>query len=120
MIKKILNAKLHRVKVTGTACDYEGSITIGEDALRESGIKPFESVLVANTNNGIRFETYVMKGKSGEIIINGAAARLATVGDKLIILSFVWIDDKDYYDHAPVAVLFDDDNRIKKVLKIKL
>ena len=120
MIKKILSAKLHRVKVTGTACDYEGSITIGEDVLKASGIKPFESVLVANTNNGLRFETYVMKGKSGEIIINGAAARLAAVGDKLIILSFVWMEDTAYYDHSPMAILFDEDNKIKKVLKIKL
>ena len=120
MIKKILNAKLHRVKVTGTACDYEGSITIGEDALKESGIKPFESVLVANTNNGHRFETYVMKGKSGEIIVNGAAARLAAIGDKLIILSFVWLEETNYYDHSPIALLFDDNNKVKKILKIKL
>jgi aspartate 1-decarboxylase len=120
MIKKILNAKLHRVKVTATACDYEGSITIGEDVLKASGIKPFESVLVANTNNGQRFETYVMKGKSGEIIVNGAAARLAAIGDKLIILSFVWIEDNTYYDHSPMAILFDEDNKIKKILKIKL
>lgn len=120
MIKKILNAKLHRVKVTGTACDYEGSITIGKDALEASGIKPFESVLVANTNNGERFETYVMEGRSGEIIVNGAAARLAAMGDKLIVLSFVWIEDSSYYDHAPMAILFDEDNKIKKTLKIKL
>jgi len=120
MIKKILNAKLHRVKVTGTACDYEGSITIGKDALEASDIKPYESVLVANANNGQRFETYVMEGKSGEIIVNGAAARLASVGDRLIILSFAWIEEKDYQNHTPIAILFDDDNKIKKVLKIKL
>lgn len=120
MLKKILSAKLHRVKVTGTACDYEGSITIGQDALEASGIKPFESVLVANTNNGERFETYVMQGKSGEIIVNGAAARLAAVGDKLIILSFVWLDEDKYKEHKPIAVLFDNDNKIKKVLHIKL
>jgi aspartate 1-decarboxylase len=120
MMRKILNAKLHRVKVTGTACDYEGSITIGEDVLEASGIKPFESVLVANTNNGERFETYVMEGKSGEIIVNGAAARLAAIGDKLIVLSFVWIEEKNYYDHSPVAILFDDNNKIRNILKIKL
>jgi len=114
MIKKILSAKLHRVKVTGTACDYEGSITIGKDALEASKIKPYESVLVANTNNGERFETYVMEGKSGEIIVNGAAARLASVGDRLIILSFVWMEDSNYQDYSPVAVLFDNDNKIKK------
>jgi aspartate 1-decarboxylase len=120
MIIKVLNAKLHRVKVTGTACDYEGSITIGKDALDVSMIKPFESVLVANMNNGERFETYVMEGKSGEIIVNGAAARLAAVGDSLIILSFVWIEESKYKDHSPIAVLFDSDNKIKKVLNIKL
>lgn len=120
MIKKILNAKLHRVKVTGTACDYEGSISIGKDALDASGIKPFESVLVANTNNGKRFETYVMEGKIGEIVVNGAAARLAAMGDKLIILSFAWMEENKYADHCPVALLFDENNRIKKVLKIKL
>jgi aspartate 1-decarboxylase len=120
MIKKILSAKLHRVRVTGTACDYEGSITIGKDALQASNIKPFESVLVANTNNGERFETYVMEGQNGEIIVNGAAARLASIGDKLIILSFVWMDEDKYKEHIPIAVLFDNDNKIKKVLKIKL
>ena len=120
MIKKILNAKLHRVKVTGTACDYEGSITIGKDALEASKIKPYESVLVANANNGQRFETYVMEGKPGEIIVNGAAARLASVGDILIVLSFVWMEEKDYLSHSPIAVLFDSENKIKKVLNIKL
>jgi aspartate 1-decarboxylase len=117
---KILSSKLHRVKVTGTACDYEGSITIGKDALDASRIKPFESVLVANMNNGERFETYVMEGKSGEIIVNGAAARLAAVGDSLIILSFVWIEESKYQDHSPIAVLFDEDNKIKKIVKINL
>lgn len=117
---KILNSKLHRVKVTGTACDYEGSITIGKDALEASKIKPYESVLVANANNGQRFETYVMEGKTGEIIVNGAAARLASVGDRLIILSFVWIEEKDYRHHYPLTVLFDSDNKIKKITNIKL
>jgi aspartate 1-decarboxylase len=116
MIKKMLNAKLHRVKVTGTACDYEGSITIGQDALEASKIKPFESVLVANTNNGERFETYVMEGKTGEIVVNGAAARLAAVGDRLIILSFVWIDEEESKRHSPISVLFDSDNRIVKTI----
>lgn len=119
-MKKILSAKLHRVKVTGTACDYEGSITIGKDALEASKIRPYESVLVANANNGERFETYVMEGKTGEIIVNGAAARLASVGDRLIIISFVWIEEKDYYNHSPVTVLFDNDNKIKKITNIQL
>jgi aspartate 1-decarboxylase len=116
MIKKMLNVKLHRVKVTGTACDYEGSITIGKDALEASKIKPFESVLVANTNNGERFETYVMEGKTGEIIVNGAAARLAAVGDRLIILSFVWMKEDKCESHSPSSILFDSDNRIVKII----
>ena len=85
----MLKSKIHRARVTGLNLDYEGSITIDRKIMEEADILPYEQVQVLNINNGARFVTYAIKGEpdSGEICLNGAAARLGVEGDTIIILS---------------------------------
>ena len=90
MYVEILKSKIHRVTVTDANLNYIGSITIDEDLINAANILPNEKVFIVNNNNGARFETYVIKGKkgSGEICLNGAAARLVQPGDIIIILAY--------------------------------
>src|SRR5438270_630554 len=91
MLLKLLKSKIHQAIVTQTDLDYHGSITIDADLMRASGLVPNEAVLVADCENGNRFETYVIVGEKGSGIIgvNGAAARLTQVGHRVIVMSFV-------------------------------
>jgi aspartate 1-decarboxylase len=106
----MLRGKIHRATVTETRLDYEGSITIDVELLEKAGIWVGERVTIANVNNGARFETYVFEGEkgSGIIALNGAAARLASVGDKIIIMGYELTDEPI---HAK-AVLVDEKNHI--------
>ncbi len=88
----MLRSKIHRATVTETRLDYEGSITIDGRLMDLAGILPGEKVLVADVNNGNRFETYTIRGNDGEICINGAAARLCKKGDLVIIMGFELAD----------------------------
>jgi aspartate 1-decarboxylase len=118
MLRKILRAKIHRATITEADPDYVGSITIDRDLMDAANLVAGECVLVADIENGSRFETYVMEGGrgSGVICINGAAARLVNVGDKVIIMAFGYVESADAGDaNAPVA-LVDESNRITKVL----
>ena len=109
MLLEVLKSKIHRAKVTGADLNYSGSITINEVWMHQADLVEFEKVHVLNINNGERFETYVIKGEkhSSEIILNGAAARKVQVGDLIIILSYTWIDKKDYDQHKPVIIIAD-------------
>ena len=90
MLIKVLKSKIHRAAVTDANINYVGSITIASDLMEGAGLAEYEQVLVANINNGTRHETYVQVGQagSGVICLNGAAARLASIGDRVIIMSF--------------------------------
>ena len=113
-MRKILRAKIHRASVTEADLDYVGSITI-DPALSEAvDIVAGECVLVANLASGARFETYVLAGErgSGTICINGAAARLVRVGDKVIIMAFAYVDRAEADQLRPLVVLVDDKNRL--------
>ena len=110
----MLRSKIHRATVTETRLDYEGSITIDSDLIDAVGIWPGEKVLVADVNNGSRLETYVIAGEkgSGIIALNGAAAHLCSLGDKVIIMAFELTDE-------PIrsrVVRVDGDNRIRREL----
>jgi len=107
---EVLKSKIHRAKVTGADLNYIGSITIDESWMLKAGIFEFEKVHVLNINNGERFETYVIKGKkdSGDIILNGAAARKVQTGDLIIILAYTRIDSKNYDSYEPKIILADD------------
>ena len=119
MLCKALRAKIHRATVTQTDPDYVGSITIDEDLLRAADIRPNEVVLIADVDNGVRFETYVLKGEAGSGIIgiNGAAARLVNCGDKVIIFAHVLIDREEMDDHYADVVLADERNGIARCLR---
>ena len=110
----MLKSKIHRARVTWLNIDYEGSITIDKKLMEEAEILPYEQVQVLNINNGARFTTYAIEGErgSGEIGINGAAARLATKGDIVIILSYCHVDDDEAYNLVPKLVYVDAQNTI--------
>ncbi len=113
MFRQMLLSKIHRATVTMTNLNYNGSISIDTRLLELSGMKVFERVEIFNLNNGERFSTYIIPGEpdSGEIGINGAAARLAVPGDKVIILNYGIMDEKEMEKHEPVILLLDENNR---------
>jgi aspartate 1-decarboxylase len=114
MIIEVLKSKIHRAKVTQAELNYVGSITIDEDLMDAANIIANEKVQVVNNNNGARFETYVIKGEraSGIICLNGAAARLAQVGDIVIIMSFAYMEMDEARKYEPVSVFPDTDNKL--------
>lgn len=116
MTIEVLKSKIHRAKVTQAELNYVGSITIDEDLIEAANIIPNEKVQIVNNNNGARFETYVIKGErgSGTICLNGAAARLAQVGDIVIIMSYAYMDMDEARNYKPLLVFPDPDNKLIK------
>ena len=110
---KVLKSKLHRATVTDANLNYEGSITIDAELLKAAQMHAWEKVDVLNVNNGARFSTYIMPGKKGEICLNGAAARMAAPGDKVIIVTYTYIQEQDAENWQPKIILLDDKNNIK-------
>ena len=110
----MLKSKIHRARVTKVDIDYEGSITIDRKLMKEADILPYEQVQVLNVNNGARFSTYAIYGEanSGEICINGAAARLVGKGDIVIILSYCHVEDNEAGNLMPRIVYVDAKNAI--------
>lgn len=113
MTRTMLQAKLHRVKLTQAILDYEGSCGIDEALLEASGILPNQYLEIYNIANGARFSTYAIRAPrgSGEISLNGAAARLGSVGDLLIICAYSSYDEAEVARHRPIVVLVDEHNR---------
>lgn len=116
MLKCILNSKIHRAVITQTDLYYVGSITIDRDLMDAVGLIPYEKVEVFDIQNGSRFETYVIEGErgSGIIGVNGAAARLVHHHDEIIIVSYVWLDEKELENHSPKVVIVSQDNKVIK------
>ena len=114
LMRTMLKSKIHRAHVTETNINYEGSITIDQKLMEEADILPSEQVQVLNLNNGARFTSYAIEGKrdSGEICLNGAAARLAIKGDIIIILSYCYVDDAEARNFIPKLVYVDANNAI--------
>lgn len=111
----VCKSKIHRATVTDTNIDYEGSITIDSKLMDLAGINEFEQVHVVNVNNAERFVTYVIRGKKdSEIVLNGAAARLAVPGDKVIIIAYGIIKAKKARTFKPKVVLVDEKNIVQK------
>ena len=116
MDRCVLKSKIHRASVTEANLNYEGSITLGPDLMDAADFLPYERVQVLNLNNGQRFETYVIRGdSSGVVILNGPAARLGEVGDKVIILSYAWAEEEEAAQNTPVVVYVDEENRVVEV-----
>ena len=112
----MMHGKIHRATVTESNLNYVGSITIDADLLDAAGILPGEKVQIVNNNNGARLETYTIKGKrgSGEICLNGAAARCALQGDIVIIIAYAQMDEAEAKALEPKVVLVDGNNKIVK------
>lgn len=110
----LLKSKIHRVKVTQAELHYVGSITVDEDLMDAAHLIENEKVQVVNINNGERLETYVIKGErgSGQICLNGPAARKVAVGDIIIIISYASMDLEEAKKHSPVLVFPDDQNKL--------
>lgn len=116
MTRYLLKSKIHRATVTEARVDYVGSITIDSVLMDRADILPYEKVLVADVDNGVRLETYAIAGPggSGVVCMNGAAARLVEKAHKVIIMSFASYDDAEARAHRPRAVFVDDENRPKE------
>jgi aspartate 1-decarboxylase len=115
MFKSMLQAKLHRVRVTQADLHYEGSCGIDSALLDTSGIREFQYIEIYNINNGERFSTYAIRAaaNSGEISLNGAAARKAMIGDLLIITAYASYGEDELAAYQPIIVLVDEHNRPK-------
>ena len=115
MLVKILKGKLHRVTVTDTKLHYPGSIEIDSVLMEAAGILPYESVLVADINNGSRLETYAVpaEANSGQVVILGAAAQLIKPKDVIIVLNFGFVTPDEAKKIKPKVVVLDENNKIK-------
>ena len=113
----MLHGKIHRATVTEARLDYVGSITIDSDLMEAAGILEYEKVAVVNVDNGKRLETYTIKGESGSgiICLNGAAAHMADVGHKVIIMAYASMTREELENEPPKVVFVDDDNKIADV-----
>lgn len=109
-------SKIHRATVTEADLSYEGSVTIDSDLMDAADILPHEQVQILNLNNGERFDTYAIRGPrgSGTVCLNGPAARLAHVGDIVIILTYAEMEREELMRHVPTVVMVDEKNRIRQ------
>ena len=119
MIRTMLQAKLHRARVTQACLDYEGSCGIDDDLLDLSGILPNQYIEIYNVTNGERFCTYAIRGTrgSGEISLNGAAARRVALGDTLIICAYSAYNEAELASYQPIVLLMDESNRVREVIR---
>ena len=114
MLVQVVKSKIHRVKVTGADLNYVGSVTIDEDLMNAANIIEGERIQIFNNNNGERLETYVIPGprKSGEITLNGAAARRVAVGDVLILITYAFLDFEEAKEFKPALVFPNENNNL--------
>jgi aspartate 1-decarboxylase len=114
MLLTLLKAKLHRARVTQCDLHYEGSISIDADLLERANILPHEQVDVLNINTGARFTTYAIEAPRGSKTfgINGAAARLAQIGDPIIVIAYGQLPAEEARNYAPTVVLLDENNDV--------
>ncbi len=117
MRRTMCKSKIHRATVIDANLEYEGSITLDPVLMEAADLLPFEQVHVVNINNGARFETYTIVGQrgSGDVTLNGAAARLVQPGDKVIVISYGTYDEAELEGFQPKLVFVDGSNRIVKV-----
>ena len=112
MLVEMLKCKVHGVVVTESFLEYDGSLTVDRDIMERVKLIPFEKILIANMENGERFETYIIPGEAGSkvICLNGATAHKGEVGDRLIIFAFCQLEDADATAHKPLVLRYDDDH----------
>lgn len=114
MLVTLMKSKIHRATVTDAHLEYEGSLTIDEDLMEAANMMEYERIQVVNLNNGSRLETYIIKGERGSktICLNGPAARQGLAGDRVIILTYAQMQEKEARKFKPTIVKVDADNNI--------
>jgi aspartate 1-decarboxylase len=110
--RTMMKSKIHRATVTGACLDYVGSITLDSDLMALADLREFEQVHVLDIDNGARFETYAMAGRAGDVILNGAAARLVQPGDRVIVITYGSYDEQEMESYEPRIVHVDERNRV--------
>lgn len=115
----MFKSKLHQMAVTEANLMYEGSITIDQDLLDAANLLPYEKVQVLNITNGSRLETYTIPGERGSRVccLNGAAARMTQVGDRIIVISYAEMTPEEAKEHKPKVVIVDENNDPKEILE---
>lgn len=118
MLRKVLFSKIHMATVTGAKASYNGSIMIDPDVLKRTGMRASDAVVVANCRTGARFETYIFVGEAGSRVceVRGAAAHLVEPGDRVIVMHYALMDDREYANHRPRVALMREDNTIDELL----
>ena len=113
MFREMMKSKIHRARVTQANLQYQGSLTVDSRLMEAADLYPNEKIQVVNVNTGDRFETYVIPGEpgSGIIGVNGGAARLASVGDIILIISYALMEEKEAAAHKPKVFILDENNR---------
>ena len=119
MRRVMCKSKIHRAILTGADLHYEGSLTLDRDLMDAADILPFEKVSIVNINTGSRLETYVIEGRpgSGEVQLNGAAARLGAAGDHVIVISYAEYEDEELEGFEPTIVFVDEKNRMNQAVE---
>lgn len=113
----MLYSKIHRASVSDANLNYVGSITIDSALMQAAGLIEGQKVDIVNINNGERFSTYVITGKSGDMCLNGAAARKVQVGDKIIVMAYAQFSQEELKNYEPKVVLVDEKNAIVAIKK---
>ncbi len=111
MNRIMMKSKIHRATITGADLNYVGSITLDPRLMELADLMEHEQVHVLDIDNGARFETYVIRGGPGDVIVNGAAARLVHSGDKVIVISYAHYNEAELEAYAPLVVHVDEENR---------
>src|SRR3954468_12444612 len=111
MQRTMMKSKIHRATITGANLEYVGSITLDRALMDLADIREFEQVAVLDIDNGVRFETYAMEGGPGDVILNGAAARLVQPGDRVIVITYASYDEAELASYEPKIVHVDEANR---------
>ncbi|MCL4448998.1 MAG: aspartate 1-decarboxylase [Actinobacteria bacterium] len=111
MLRRMMKSKIHRATVVDANLDYEGSISLDPRLMELGDIMEYEQVAVLDINNGSRFETYAIRGKPGEVCINGAAARLVQLSDKVIIITYGDFNEEELKKFKPKVIHVDQNNK---------
>lgn len=119
MLREVLHSKIHMATVTAASPAYMGSITIDADLLEQTGMRVNDVVHIANCRNGERFTTYIFRGERGgrAIQVNGAAAHLVEIGDRIIIMHFATIDEREYREHRPRVLIMGEGNTVERTMR---
>lgn len=122
MLIPFLISKIHNARVTGADISYTGSISIDPEIIKKAGLREFQKVEIYNITNGNRFATYVISAENGskDFVLNGAAARLVAVGDRIIIAAYALLDERELNTLNATILLMNEDNCIERVITGKL